>query len=173
MFKKAKTAGCCLVLLLLAQQAFSQDSKLRKQFTLRGKLNTVHMDSVLLYYENTEGQEVFQSGPIFNDAFILRDTLSEPVSARILFKNMDEEIPPSSFLARSKEIYLEPRLMILTGDPSRLAGLTLTGSDSNDQLDSLNASTISARIEMQPLLQEYRNEKDPEKAATILTKFEP
>lgn len=160
-------------MLLLQQQAFAQASRLKKQFTLRGKLNTVHMDSVLLYYENTEGQEVFQSGPIFNDAFILRDTLSEPSRARILFKDRDEEIPQSSFLARSKEIYLEPRLMILTGDPSKLGQLKLSGSDSNDDLDSLNAATISVRVEMQPLLLEYRDEKDPQKAATILTKFEP
>src|ERR1700759_4532408 len=80
-----------LLVLLLLQHAFAQSVKSEKQFfTLKGKLSEVHRDSVILYYQNTEGQEVFQCRPIYNDLFIISDDIIKPVPARILFKNTDE-----------------------------------------------------------------------------------
>lgn len=159
---------CTLTALFLLLQAFSQTQR----FTLKGRLNITHMDSVLLYYDNTEGQYLFQSRPVFDDSFIINDSIKRPIRALLLFKNIGEVITEKDFENRVKEIYLEPGLLTLTGDPGKISTLKLNGSDTQKDLDTLNSSITPIRAEMQPLLDQFNNEKDPEKAAIIGTKFE-
>ncbi|MGZ3751796.1 MAG: TlpA family protein disulfide reductase [Mucilaginibacter sp.] len=166
---KTKNVIGVLLMVVLCQQAFSQTLR----FTLKGKLNMTHPDSVLLYYDNTEGQYLFQSRPVFNDSFIINDSITRPIRALILFKTLNEVITEKDFETRAREIYLEPGLLTLSGDPAKINELKLTGSNTQYDLDTLNSLTAPIRAEMQPLMDEYNKEKDPEKAAVIGTKFEP
>jgi thiol-disulfide isomerase/thioredoxin len=170
---KIKTAGLTIMMLLLLQQGFAQSSLTENIFTFYGQLKGTHMDSVLLYYKNNTGRNTFQSRPIFNDRFIITDSLNKPVYALLLFKNLGEIITDSAFESRAKEIYLEPGNLYLAGDPSKPDSLKLTGSQSEDEWRELNNSTARVRAEMQPLTNKYNKEKDPEKAAEISTLFEP
>jgi len=160
-------------MLLLLQQGFAQSSLTDNVFTLHGQLKGTHMDSVLLYYKNNSGKSTFQSRPIFNDRFIITDSLNKPAYAIILFKNLGEVITDSAFESRSREIYLEPGRLYLDGDPARLDSLKLTGSQSQVEWKELKTRTAGVRVEMQPLTDKYNKEKDPEKAAEISTQFEP
>jgi thiol-disulfide isomerase/thioredoxin len=171
---KIKIIACLLLMTLLLQYAFAQRVKAPKQlFTLKGKLNSVHMDSVILYYKDTVGQEVFQCRPIYNDVFIISDDIIRPVPARMFFKNTDEVLTDSQIAARQMNIFLEPGLLLLTGNPNRMASIKITGSQSQDELDTLNNSIAPVIAEMRPLAIAYQKETDPEKAAIIRTKFEP
>ncbi|MFI5160437.1 MAG: TlpA disulfide reductase family protein [Sphingobacteriales bacterium] len=171
---KVRTAGLTLLMLLLLQQGFAQSSSLTDNvFTLHGQLKGTHMDSVLIYYKNNTGQAIFQSRPIFNDRFIITDSLNKPAYAIILFKNIGEVITDSAFESKSREIYLEPGRMYLTGDATQLDSLKLTGSQTEDEWKELNSRTARVRAEMRPLTDKYNKEKDPEKAAAISTQFEP
>jgi len=159
--------------LLLLQQGFAQSTLLDNVFTLHGQLKGTHMDSVLIYYKDHNGKKTFQARPIFNDRFIITDSLSKPVYAIILFKNLGEVITDSAFESRSREIYLEPGPLYLSGNAAQLDSLKLTGSQSQDEWKELSNRTARVRAEMKPLTDKYNNEKDPEKAAEISTQFEP
>jgi len=161
------------MMLLLLQQGFAQSALVDNVFTLHGQLKGTHMDSVLIYYKNNGGKNTFQARPIFNDRFIITDSLTKPAYAIILFKNLGEVITDSAFESRSREVYLEPGPLYLTGDVSLLDSLKLTGSQSQDEWKELNTLTARVRAEMKPLTAKYNKEKDPEKAAEISTLFEP
>ncbi|HZX59467.1 MAG TPA: TlpA disulfide reductase family protein [Mucilaginibacter sp.] len=169
---KIRTAGLILMMLLLLQQGFGQSAIIDNIFTLYGQLKGTHVDSVLIYYKSN-GKNTFQARLIFNDRFIVTDSLTKPTYAIILFKNMGEAITDSAFESRSREIYLEPGRLYLTGDPTQLDSLKLTGSQSEDEWKELNTRTKGIRAEMKPLTDKYNQEKDPEKAAEISTQFEP
>jgi thiol-disulfide isomerase/thioredoxin len=169
---KVKNVGCAIFMLLFLQTAFAQ-SKFDSLFTLKAKLNFVHKDSVYLYYENMKGQSIFQLLPIFNDSFMITDSICKPVKALILFKNIGEVIADKDIEGRGKEIYLEHGLLTLTGDPSKLDELKLTGSDTQDQLDTLNTDVAPIKALMKPLVDVANKEPDLEKAARMRTKFEP
>ena len=160
-------------MLLLLQQGFAQSTLTDNVFTLHGQLKGTHMDSVLLYYKNSTGKSTLQSRPIFNDRFIITDSLSKPAYAIILFKNSGEVISDSAFESRSREMYLEPGRLYLTGDIAQLDSLKLIGSQSQDDWKELSNRTSRVRVEMRPLTEKYNKEKDPEKAAEISTLFEP
>jgi len=170
---KITTAGFLLSLLFTLQHAFGQSSLSNNIFTLNGKLRGVQTDSVLIYYKNTQGKNTFQSRPIFNNRFIITDSLNRPSYALILFKNLGETISDSAFEVRAKEIYLEPGLLSLVVDASRLDSLKLSGSQTEDEWAELYKSTTWVREEMRPLTDKFSKEKDPEKAAEISTQFEP
>ncbi|MGZ3778309.1 MAG: redoxin domain-containing protein [Mucilaginibacter sp.] len=155
------------------QHTFAQSSISNNIFTLQGRLLGTQPDSVLIYYKNTQGKSTFQSRPIFNNRFIITDSLTRPSYALILFKNLGETITDSAFEVRAKEIYLEPGLLSLVADASRMDSLKLSGSQTEDEWVSLYKATKSVRAEMQPLTDKYTREKDPEKAAEITTQFEP
>jgi len=170
---KTRTAGIIVSLLFMLQHAFAQSSISNNIFTLHGKLLGSQPDSVLIYYKNTQGKNTFQSRPIFNNKFIITDSLDRPSYALILFKNLGEIITDSTFEVRAKEIYLEPGLLSLVADASRMNSLTLSGSQTEDEWAELYKNTNRIREEMQPLTDKYSKEKDPEKAAEITTLFEP
>jgi thiol-disulfide isomerase/thioredoxin len=170
---KIKTASITISLLFILQYVFAQSSISNNIFTLHGKLLWSQPDSVLIYYKNTQGNNTFQSRPIFNNRFIITDSLTRPSYALILFKNLGETITDSAFEVRAKEIYLEPGLLSLVVDASRMDSLKLSGSQTEDEWVELYKSTTRVRAEMQPLTDKYTREKDPEKAAEITTLFEP
>ncbi|MGZ4001650.1 MAG: hypothetical protein ACXVIY_13505, partial [Mucilaginibacter sp.] len=107
------------------QHTFAQSSISNNIFTLQGRLLGTQPDSVLIYYKNTQGKSTFQSRPIFNNRFIITDSLTRPSYALILFKNLGETITDSAFEVRAKEIYLEPGLLSLVADASRMDSLKL------------------------------------------------
>lgn len=170
---KTRTAGIIISLLFIWQHTFAQSSISNNIFTLHGKLLGIQPDSVLIYYKNTQGKNTLQSRPIFNNKFIITDSLNRPSYALILFKNLGENITDSAFEVRAKEIYLEPGLLSLVADASRMNSLTLSGSQTEDEWAELYGNTNRIREEMQPLTDRYNKEKDPEKAAEITTQFEP
>jgi len=164
-----------MLMLSALQQAWAQTQTAISTniFTLRGRLTNTHRDSVLIYYENNEGKSLFQSRPISSDRFIVTDSLTRPVSAIILFKDQGETLTDSAFDARSREFYIEPGRLYLSGDPSRPDSLKLIGSKSQDEYVMLTKSTAATRAEMKPITDRYNKEKDPERAAQIGMQFAP
>jgi thiol-disulfide isomerase/thioredoxin len=169
---KLKIAGFAVLWLLMLQQTFAQTLS-ENIFALHGRLTGTHMDTALLYYKTSTGENTFQARPIFNDRFIITDSLNRPMYATLLFKNIGEVITDSIFENRSKEIYIEPGRLYLTGDATKLDSLKLTGSQTEIEWVQLLSLTARVRAEMQPLTDKYNKEKDPEKAAILSTQFEP
>lgn len=170
---KTKKIGCAIVALLLVQQGFSQTVKPAAEFTLTGHLNGLHADSVLLSYGNDAGKYIQEAKLIGNDEFTFKGMISHPANATIMFKNTGEVIPRNQYWERAKSIYLEPGELTLTGDPSKLAELKITGSKTEEEQEELTSKTAPVRLEMQPLIDAFTKEKDHEKAAAIHDKFDP
>jgi thiol-disulfide isomerase/thioredoxin len=164
---------CTLFALLFWQQGFSQTANSGKQFVLKGSLQGAHIDSVLFYYVNTNGKYEHKSQAVLNNEFILTGSVSHPVSARIMFKNAGEVIPRDAQEDRMRAIYIEPGSMTLTGNPSNMIGLSISGSKTETEFEDLNAKWVPIREEMKPLEEAFMNEKDHEKAAAIHDQFEP
>jgi len=142
-------------------------------FIMNGRLSRAHRDSVLIYYESSDGASLFQSRPTASDRFILTDSLSHPISAWIAFKDQGEVLDDGALDARLREFYIEPGRIYLSGDPSQPDSLKLVGSKSHDEFVELNKATAGIRKEMQPINDRYYKEKDPEQAALISTQLVP
>ncbi|HVS93209.1 MAG TPA: TlpA disulfide reductase family protein [Mucilaginibacter sp.] len=174
-FVKTVAAGVALILslpLMVCGQARAQGRNI-DQFTLKGKLTGTRMDSVLLFYESSHGENLFQCQPVFNGLFIITDTINRPVKALIVFKNAEEVLKPKDYELRSRELFLEPGLLILSGDASKPSTLKLAGSQTQKELEHLDSLSMNIRSEMQPLADQYEKETDPYRAAVLATKFEP
>ncbi|MBS1525762.1 MAG: AhpC/TSA family protein [Bacteroidetes bacterium] len=172
---KTIVAGCALLLslpLMTNGQARAQGRNI-DQFTLKGKLSGTRMDSVLLFYESSRGENLFQAQPIFNGIFMITDTINRPVKALIVFKNADEVLTSKDCELRSRELFLEPGLLILSGDAAQPSTLKLAGSKTQEELEHLDSLSMNIRAEMQPLAEQYKKEADPYRAAILATKFEP
>jgi thiol-disulfide isomerase/thioredoxin len=170
---KIKLLSLITLLLMLGHIALAQRDISENLFTLHGRLHGAHKDSVLLFYENSQGQPVFQSRPIYDDRFIITDSLNRPVLATVAFKDQGEKLTDSAIQAHSHEMYIEPGRLYLTGDVSRIDSLKLTGSKAEDEYLELNKQTAPIKVEMQSLTDRYNREKDPERAAQLGTQFEP
>ncbi|HEX3386779.1 MAG TPA: DUF4369 domain-containing protein, partial [Mucilaginibacter sp.] len=170
---RIRTAALTILFLFSLQHSFAQSSISENIFTLHGRVIGTQPDSVLLYYKTNGGKNTFQSRPIFNNRFIITDSLNHPAYALILFKSLGEMITDSTFEARAKEIYLEPGPLTLTADMAHPDSIKLSGSRTQDEWTELYKSTARVRAEMQPLTDKYNREKDPERAAQISTLFEP
>lgn len=170
---KVKLLTLVTLLLILGNAALAQRDISETLFTLHGRLHGTHKDSVLLFYENSQGQPVFQSRPIYDDRFIITDSLNRPVLATIAFKDQGEKLTDSAIQAHSHEMYIEPGRLYLTGDIARIDSLKLTGSTAEDEYLELSKQIAPVKAEMQPLTDRYNREKDPERAAQIGTQFEP
>ena len=142
-------------------------------FTLHGRVIGSETDSVLLYYKTNQGKNTYQSRPIFNNRFIITDSLNRPSYALILFKNIGETVTDSAFELKAKELYLEPGPLTLIFDMGHPDSLKMSGSATEKDWTELYRSTARVKAEMQPLINKYNREKDPEKAAIISTQFEP
>jgi thiol-disulfide isomerase/thioredoxin len=170
---RKRIAALVIPLLLSLQCALAQSSISNSIFTLHGTIIGSQPDSVLLYYKTNQGGNTFQSRPVFNNRFIITDSLSHPSYALILFKNLSETITDSIFEAQAKEIYLEPGPLTLVFDMAHPDSLKMSGSQTEKEWQELYKTTARVRAEMQPLTDKYNKEKDPEKAAAISTRFEP
>jgi peroxiredoxin len=170
---KIKLLTLVTLLLMLGHSALAQRDISETLFTLHGRLHGTHKDSVLFYYENSQGQPVFQSRPIYDDRFIITDSLNRPVVATIAFKDQGEKLTDSAIQAHSHEMYIEPGRLYLTGDIAKIDSLKLAGSKSEDEYVELSKQVAPVKAEMQPLTDRYNREKDPERAAQIGTQFEP
>ncbi|HWD88480.1 MAG TPA: TlpA disulfide reductase family protein [Mucilaginibacter sp.] len=168
-----RTIALTILLLFSLQYSFAQSSISENIFTLHGRVIGTQPDSVLLYYKTNGGKNTFQSRPIFNNRFIITDSLNHPSYALILFKNLGETITDSAFEVHAKEIYLEPGPLTLTADMAHSDSIRLSGSRTQDEWVELYKSTARVRAEMQPLTDKYNRERDPERAAQISTLFEP
>lgn len=158
------------ILLLSAITATAQNKT--APFTLKGKL-TQPVDSVILAYKNAEGKLINDAKPVIDNQFVFTGTVSEIYSSRILFKNKDEVIPQKEYWNRNKEIYLEPGQLALSGDPTNLESLKLTGSVTQNELDLLNESIKPIREQMKPITDALSLEKDHEKASEIRDQLGP
>ncbi len=170
---KTKIPAFIIAFLFLLQYVSAQTSVSDSIFTLHGRMHGMHRDSVLLFYENGEGQAVFQSRPIYDDRFIITDSLIRPTFATVAFKDQGEILTDSAIEARSHELYLEPGRLYLSGDIGKMDSLKLTGSGSEEEFVLLNKSISGIKAEMKPLTERLNKEKDPEKAARINTLFAP
>src|ERR1700739_3482667 len=93
--------------LLLSLKCAQAQSISNDIFSLHGQIIGAETDSVLLYYKTNQGKNTFQSRPVFNNRFIITDSLNRPSYALILFKNIGETVTDSAFEVRAKELYLE------------------------------------------------------------------
>jgi len=168
---KAKRILGPLAALLFLQQGFAQDAG--KQFTINGSLSGAYVDSVLFYYQDASGKYAHEVKPIVNNQFTLTGEIGQPGSSRMMFKKTGEVISRYQEQDRMKEYYIEPGTLTLSGDPSNLKSLKLTGSKTEDEYEELDAKIAPIREEMKPLEAAFMNEKDHEKAAAIHDKFEP
>ena len=160
-----------LFLLLLLQQGFAQTLEGR-QFTLRARLNGTHVDSVLLFYETADGKSAFQCRPVFDDRFIIVDNITTPVDARILFKNIGEVLTNADANKRAKEIYLEPRLLTLTGDAAGPATLKLSGSATQEEFERLDSLTAPTQKDIDNTLYRLSLQNDTRIATAMLTSLD-
>ena len=170
---KTKIPAFILFFMFLLQNLSAQTSISDSIFTLHGRMHGMHRDSVLLFYENSLGQAVFQSRPIYDDRFIITDSLTRPTFATVAFKDQGEILTDSAIEARSHELYLEPGRLYLSGDIAKMDSLKLVGSNSELEFVQLNKSIAGIKAEMKPLTERFNKEKDPEKAARLGTLFAP
>lgn len=159
-----------LAMLLFLQQGFAQTAK---QFTINGTLTGAHVDSVLFYYQDAAGKYAHIEKPVVNNQFTLNGDIAQPGSSRILFKKKGEVISRYEQQDKMREFYIEPVALTLTGDPSNIQSLKLTGSKTEDENMELQAKIAPIRQEMKPLEEAFMKEKDHEKAAAIHDQFEP
>lgn len=170
--KKYKVIGTLAVLLCL-NYGFAKSQDTGKSFVIKGSLSGAHVDSVLFYYQDAAGKYAHEIQPVISDEFTLNGNISQPVSARILFKKTGEVITRYQEEDRMKEFYLEPGVLMLTGNPADLKSIKLSGSKTENEFEELESKTAPIRAEMKPLEEAFTNEKDHEKAAAIHDQFEP
>ncbi len=170
---KTKFIGFIITILFMLQQAAAQSSVPENIFTLHGRMHGTHRDSVILLYQDGDGQPVFQSRPIYDDRFIITDSLTKPTLATIAFKDQGEMLTDSALEARSHDIFIEPGRLYLGGDIAKMDSLKLLGSKSQEEFVELNKIIAPVKAEMIPLTERYNHEKDPERAARIGTLFAP
>lgn len=160
--------------LLLLQSAgsflFAQQGN--QTFTLKGRVTGKAQDSVVVSYRNGEAF-VTESKPILNQQFSISGGIRNPVSARILFKNKGEEMSSQQYWERAREIYIEPGITQISGDPAQLNKMKITGSKTQLELEELNAKVEPVRLEMKPIIDALSKEKDHEKASEIRDQLEP
>jgi len=170
---KTKFIGFIITILFMLQQAAAQSSVPENIFTLHGRMHGTHRDSVILLYQDGDGQPVFQSRPIYDDRFIITDSLTKPTLATIAFKDQGEMLTDSALEARSHDIFIEPGRLYLGGDIAKMDSLKLLGSKSQEEFVELNKIIAPVKAEIVPLTERYNHEKDPERAARIGTLFAP
>lgn len=161
-----------MAMLLLAAATVTAQKK-PVPFTLKGTL-TQPVDSVILSYKNAEGTLINESKPVISNQFTFAGMINDHMPAgRILFKNKNEVISQKEYWSRNKEIYLEPGQLTLSGNPSILESLKLTGSVTQTEMDELNESTKPIRAQMKPIIDALSKENDHEKAAEIRDQLGP
>lgn len=139
--------------------------KTTNMFSLTGNINGA--DSVILYYNGAAGKRVHVAKPIIDKKFIITGKIDNPGPSSILFKKKGEVVSEQQFWDRSKEVYLEPSKMTISGNAGDLKALKITGSISQTELEELNRQTNAVRKEMEPISEALMKEKDHEKASDI------
>jgi thiol-disulfide isomerase/thioredoxin len=171
---KSKELLGCFFLLFFLQQATAQTKNIvKKQFVIEGRLTGTHVDSVLLDYRNSIGNYAHKAKPVIGNRFTLSGDIAHPGSAHILFKNAKEVIPPNREEKRMREIYIEPGIMNLSGNPQDLRSLKISGSKAQSEFEELQGKTASVHKEMQPINDRLMEETDHEKAAAIRAELQP
>lgn len=160
-----------IAFLLCVTQSVQAQQKPASRFSLQG--NVKGADSVVLYYSSAAGKFLRLSKPITGNKFNLNGNIAEAVSARIMFTQKNEAVSNHDYWDRTREIFLEPARMTISGNAAELAGLRLTGSKAQAELDELNAKVTPVRMEMKPITEAMAKEKDHEKAAELREKLGP
>jgi thiol-disulfide isomerase/thioredoxin len=145
--KKAKIL-CTVAALLFLQQTYAQQHT-GKHFTLSGNLSGKQVDSVILGYEVASNNIVHLSGAVKSGRFTLTGDIAYPVDGYISFKNKNEIVKDD--LSLTRQIMLDPAVMAISGDPSNLSKLTITGSVSQVELEDLNTLTQPYYDKMKPI----------------------
>jgi len=156
--------------LFLVQQGMAQKAPAGR-FILHG--NVSGADSVILIYRSVTGKFLQPAKAIVNDRFTFEDDITEPVSARLLFKKKEEVVSKYDYWDRTFEIYLEPSTILVSGQADQLKKLVVSGSESQAELEKLNAALLPVELEKQPVLDALKKETDHEKAAAIRDQLEP
>jgi thiol-disulfide isomerase/thioredoxin len=165
--------GCFLIAAILLQQAAGQGTKPEKQFTLDGRLNGTHVDSVLVNYSDGDRKYTHISIPLINQKFTVSGTIDEPGTAVIIFKNTGEVISREQMESRRIIVYLESGTMALTGNAAKLKEIKISGSKTQSEYEELTKAAATVMAERQPVVDELMKEKDHEKQADIREKLEP
>jgi thiol-disulfide isomerase/thioredoxin len=160
--------------LLIAIFVFSIMTKAQtKTFTLNGQMSGATKDSVTFIYADQSGKRITSAQSILNNKFSISGNINKPTISYISFKNKGEVIPRGDYFKRTKEVFLEPTIMQIMGDPDVLASLKVTNSKTQEEYETLNKLVEPIRVEEQPILDLYSKEKDHEKAAAIREQFAP
>jgi len=131
-----------VIAVLLTAQALAQSSL--KTYTLRGHLTGAHKDSVFIDYSKNALKSTIISRPFVNGSFTITGKISGPTRVLIYFQageNKYQFYPMGKF----KEIFLEPGLLMITGNIEKPDSLILTGSKSQQELEEWNQLTALAR----------------------------
>jgi len=162
-----------IILLLCLSYGFAKSQDTVKSFLIKGHLSGTTEDSVVINYQDVAGKYANHVKLIVNNEFTLTGNIGHPVIARIMFKKAGEVITFNQQDSRMKDFYIEPGVLILTGNPADLKSIKLTGSKTEDEFEELQSKTDPIRAEMKPLEEAFMKEKDTEKAAALHDEFDP
>lgn len=148
-----------------------QQVKNDKEFILTGKITGPIKDSIGIYFSDVNGKQIYQSHLLTKSGeFSFKGELACPTMASLMMKSKDEYRPIENNTAR---VFLEAGEMTFTTKAGEFGKAIVTGSKTQAELDELNKLNAPIDQEMKPFVDAYYNEKDHEKAAEIMDKFEP
>ncbi|MGE0078276.1 MAG: redoxin domain-containing protein [Bacteroidales bacterium] len=152
-------------------QVYAQGQNGSNVFVLNGKIQGQLMDSIVLYYEDAYGKQTVLSQPLNkNGAFQFTGTLAGPTVSGLLMKSGSQQQLDE---ANSSMLFLEVGEITFDAEAGFFNRAKVVGSKTQLEWDQLQKLKEPIVIEMKPLKEAYKNEKDHEKAAEIREKFEP
>lgn len=105
-----------------------------KPFTIYGKIKNQSSGFIKLEYINYEGEYITDSAEVINKSFIFKGYIPHPINADIYgdraFKNTSD--------INYSSIFIEPGIMNLVLEKDKFNDLKLRGSNTQNQIDSLN-----------------------------------
>ena len=114
----------------------------RKPFTIYGKIKNQSSGFIKLEYINYEGEYITDSAEVINESFIFKGYIPHPINADIygdrVFKNTSD--------INFNSIFIEPCIMNLVLEKDKFKDLKLRGSNTQNQIDSLNNTYIHKKI---------------------------
>lgn len=146
------------MLLLIKANLFAQMAG--GAFRLEGRLSGAQKDSVLLTYKDAAGKQIHAAGSIKNGLFTLSGRVDGPGSAELLFKTKEEIITEEGYRTHSRQIFLEPGIITIQGNPERLEDLTITGSKTEDDYKEYKALVHPAEQQLDLLHKRSAKETD-------------
>lgn len=136
-----------ILFLFITQQAYSKQLDDSTKFVLNGEL-TQHADSLIMIYNDMNGEEVVIQKAIEGNKFIVSGDIAEPTSAFMFFKNKGEIMPRNLPSSRVCTFYIEPKKMSVHIDPLSVYNAQFSGSISQEEFEPLNKLITPINVEM-------------------------